>query len=65
MATHSHSKEAHIKAVDKYNKKTYKLIPVRFKIEDDADILKTFEQSDSSYRQLIREWYDTAHARKP
>lgn len=61
MATHSHSREAHIKAVNKYNKKTYKLIPIRFKEDEDADILKAFEASEKSYRKLIREWYDKAN----
>ena len=61
MATHSHSKEAHIKAVNKYNKKVYKLIPLRLKIEDDADIIEALERSDISYRQLIRKWYEAAN----
>ena len=61
MATHPYSKEAHARANARYLDKTYRQIPIRFKKEDDKDILDALEKAKVdgiSYRQWVRQLYD-------
>lgn len=63
MARHSGSKEAQLRAQAKYLEKVYKLVPIRFKKEEDKDILNALQQAQEagiSYRQSIRSWYEAS-----
>ena len=52
--------EAKRRANSKYDKKTYKLIPLRLRVEDDADLIDSMETAKSkgiSYREWLRSIY--------
>lgn len=57
------SPEVHRRAVEKYNKKTYAQIRVRFNKnkDEDIEILKAIEEmrgDGKSYHDIAVEWYD-------
>lgn len=61
MATHTHSKEAHQAAVNRYNAKVYKTVPIRLKKTEDKDILDDIENATKngiSHRQWVRTLFD-------
>lgn len=63
MASHSASKSAHIRANERYNEKVYKQIAVRFKKDEDSDLLTAFDDAHKngiSKRKLIRAWYEAS-----
>ena len=62
MSTHTYSKEAHLKANERYLKKTYKQIPIRLKKDEDKDILDSIQEARArgiSMRQWLRDLYET------
>ena len=60
MAKDNHT-IAQREAVVRYQQKTYKKINIAFRIEDDADIIKSIEEAKAkgiSLREWVRELYD-------
>lgn len=52
--------EANRRANDKYDNKTYARLTIKFRLEDDADIIKALadaKEDGVQYRKIISEWY--------
>ena len=61
MARHSSSKEAQRRADARYKDKTYKQLAIRFRKDDDADMLEVLQNGHDdgvSFRKMLREWYE-------
>lgn len=60
MAAHSHSKEAHLRANERYLKKTYTQIQLRLRKEDDKEIIDSIrnaQENGTSIRQWVRDLF--------
>lgn len=60
---HSSSKEAQRRADEKYKSKTYKQLAIRFRKDEDADLLEALQTAHDngiSFRKTIRGWYNAS-----